>query len=75
MEYEGDGDTNYNWGVRNGPQSLGKETGRVGNRRTCQDHLNYNIIKNNKNTGKSPGDMRRLALSQTPVKDHQLMLV
>ena len=28
-----------------------------------------------KNTEKSPGDLRRLAVTQTPVKDHQLRLV
>ena len=29
------------------------------------------IIENGKNTEKSPEDMRRLAVSQSPVKDHQ----
>ena len=27
------------------------------------------------NTEKSPGDLRRLAVTQTPVKDHQLTLM
>ena len=32
----------------------------------------YSITKIGQNTEKSPGDPRRLAISQTPVKDHQL---
>ena len=39
--------------------------------RTSGDHPNYNIIENGQNTEKSPGDLRRLAVTQTPVKDHQ----
>ena len=35
------------------------------------DHPNYNIIENGQNTEKSPGDLRRLAVTQTPVKNHQ----
>ena len=43
--------------------------------RTCGDHPNYIIIDNGQNTVKSPGDLRRLAITQTPVKDHQLKLM
>ena len=43
--------------------------GRVG------DHPNYRIAENGQNTEKSPGDLRRLALTQTPVEDHQLTLM
>ena len=35
---------------------------------------NYYIIENGQNTEKSPGDLRSLAVTQTPVKDHQLKL-
>ena len=31
----------------------------------------YSIIENGENTEKSPGDLRRLSVTQTPVKDHQ----
>ena len=31
--------------------------------------------KNGQNTEKSPGDLRRLAVTQTPVKDHQITLI
>ena len=44
-------------------------------RGTIQDHPNYNIVTISQNTEKSSGDLRRLAVTQTPVKDHQLMLV
>ena len=50
-------------------------TGRLGSWRTSGNHLNYSIIENGQNTEKSPGDLRRLAVTQTPVKDHQLMLM
>ena len=33
------------------------------------------ITKNGQNTEKSPGDLRRLAVTQTPVKNHQLKLM
>ncbi len=39
------------------------------------DHLNYSIIEIGQNTEKSPGDFRRLAVTQTPVNDHQLTLM
>ena len=39
------------------------------------DHLNNSIIENSQNTEKSSGDLRRLAVTQTPVKNHQLMLM
>ena len=29
------------------------------------------LIKDDQNTEKSPGDLRRLAVTQTPVKNHQ----
>ena len=39
------------------------------------DHPNDSIIENGKNTEKSPGDLRRLAVTKTPVKNHQLTLM
>ena len=36
---------------------------------------NDSIIENGQNTKKSPGDLRRLAVTQTPVKNHQLTLM
>ena len=39
------------------------------------DHPNYSIVENGQNTEKSPGDSRRLVVTQTPVKDHHLKLM
>ena len=50
-------------------------TGKVGNNRTSGDHPNCCIIENNQNTEESPRDLRRQAVTQTPMKDHRLTLV
>ena len=47
----------------------------VGNRRTNQNHPNYNIIEISQNTEKSTGDPNGLVIKQTTVKDHHLILV
>ena len=39
------------------------------------DHPNDSVIKIGQNMEKSPEDLRRLAVTKTSVKDHQLMLV
>ena len=52
-----------------------KGTGGLGNLRITGDHSSYFIIVINQNTEKSPGDLRRLAVTQTPLKDHQLTLM
>ena len=75
MEHESDGDTNCNWCTWYSHQRIGKGTGRIGNKNTSGDHPNNSTVKIGQNTEKSPGDLRRLAVTQTPVKDHQLMLV
>ena len=46
-----------------------------GSWRTSGDHPNYYVIENGQNTEKSPGDLRTLTFTQTPVKDHQLTLI
>ena len=43
--------------------------------RTSGDHPNDSIIKNGLNTKKNPEDLKRLAVNQTLVKTHQLMLM
>ena len=52
-----------------------KVTGGLGSWRTTGDHPDYYIIENVQNTETSPGDLRRLAVTQTRMKDHQLMLM
>ena len=43
------------------------ETGRLGKKRTSEEHPNYSFINIGQNTEKSAGDLRRVALTQTPV--------
>ena len=75
IEHEGDSDPNGNWYIWNNPQRIGKGTGRLGNKRINRVHPDYSIIKIGQNTEKGTGDLRRLAVTQTPVKNPQLMLV
>ena len=42
---------------------------------TSGAHQNYSIIKIGQNAGKSPENLRRLAVTQTTMRNHQLMLV
>ena len=73
MEDESNGKTNFNWCTWNHPKWFGKRAGGVRNRTTNGDHPNSSII--GQNTEKSPGDLSRLAVTQTPMKDHQVTLV
>ena len=53
------------WGMRRG-------VGGLGNKRTSGDHPNYSIIEIDQITEKSPGDLKRLAVTQTQVRNHPL---
>ena len=75
MEHEGDDDTSCNWYTRSNPQKLTKKIERLINQRTSRDHPEYGIMKIDRNTKKSPGDLKRLAISQTPGLNHPLTLV
>ena len=68
MEHDSDNYTNCDRCFR-------YSNGRLGSWRTSRDHPNYSIIENGHNTEKSHGDLRRLAVTQTLVKDHQLTLM
>ena len=50
-------------------------TERLRIQRTSGDHPNYGIIKIGQNTEKIHRDLRRLAVTQTSVKNHQLTLI
>ena len=52
-----------------------KGTGRLGNKRTSGDHPNIYTIENDQNTDMSAENLRRLAVTQISVKDHQLTLM
>ena len=49
-----------------GALRINKGAGGFGNKRTSRDHPNYSIIKISQNAEKSPGDLRRLAVTQNP---------
>ena len=71
MKHEGNDDTNSIWWTQNNRQRLGKCTGRFWIQRASRDHPDYSIVKIGQNTEKSPGDLIRLSITQTPVKGHQ----
>ena len=48
--------------------------GGLGNKRMSRECPNYSIVEISQNTEKGPGDLR-LTVTQTPVENHQLMLV
>ena len=49
--------------------------GGLGYEGTSGDHPNYAIIEIGQNSEKSARDLRSLAVTQTPVIDHQLKLM
>ena len=55
-------------------QSIGTGSGGLGNKTTSGDHPNYSIVVISQNTKKSPGDLKRLVVTETSVENHQLML-
>ena len=75
MEHESDGDTNSNLCARYSHETIGKGTGKIGNKNMSGDHPNNSTVEIGQNTEKSPGDLKRLAVTKTPEKDPQLMLV
>ena len=75
MEHERDVDIGRKWSARYSHQSIATETGRLGNKRMSRDHSRYSIIEVGQNTEKSPGDLRTLAVTRTPLRNYQLTLV
>ena len=75
MEHESDGYTNHDWYFWYSHQRIFKETGGIENKRTSEDNPNNYINDISQNTEKSPGDLSRLAITQTQMKVHQLMLM
>ena len=69
-EHESDCDTNCNQCTLYSNQMIGKGTRGIENKRTSGDHPNYSIIEIGQNTEKSPGDLRRHGVIQTPVEDN-----
>ena len=75
MEHDSDCDTNCNWFTRYIYQRISTETGGLEDKRTSGNHQYDSIIEIGQNTKKSTGDLRRLAVTQIPVVNHQLTLV
>ena len=63
------------WWTWNAPRRFGNKTGEIKNQRKNGDDQDHRIIKIGYNMQKSPEDLIRLAVIQTPEKDHQLMLM
>ena len=74
VEHESDVDTNYNWRSWYNHQRIDTGTAGLGNNRTSRDHPNYSIIKISQNTDENSGDLRRLTVTQTPVRNYRLTL-
>ena len=75
MKHEGDGDSNCVLCIWNDPKTVKKKTREIGNQEENRNQPDNWIVEIGKNTEKSHGDLRRLVVTQTPVKDHQLKLV
>ena len=67
VEHENDGYTNCNWCSWYSHQRISKKTRGNGNKRTSGDNPNYSIVEIGQNTEKSPGDLRRLVVTETPM--------
>ena len=75
MENESDGNTNFNWCARYSRQKIGTETRGLEKKKTIGDNPNNSIVEIGQNTEKSPGDLRRLSVTQTLVINHALIHV
>ena len=75
MQHKSDGHTIRYWWTRYSHQRISTGIGKLENKKTRGDYSNYSIVKIAQNTEKSPGDLRRLSATKTPVEDHRLMLV
>ena len=73
IENKSDVDTNCNWYTRYSREMI--STRGLRNKRTSRDHPKYTIVNISQNTEKSAEDLRRLAVTQTQVKNHHLALV
>ena len=61
--------------ARGSHEMIDKGTGGLGNKRTSRDHPNYSTVMIGQDTEKSPGYLMKLAVTQTTMEDHQLMMV
>ena len=72
MEHESNDCANCDWCFRHNNKRIIKSPGGLGSWRAGRDYPNDSIAENSQNPETSPGDLQRLAVTQTPVKKHQL---
>ena len=72
MKHESYGDNNCNWCPWYSHQKIGKMTRRLEKNRTSRDNSNSSLAEIGQNTKKNTGNLRRLVVTETPLKDHQL---
>ena len=75
VEHERDDYTNCNWFSCYNHQRISSRTGGFRNNRTGGDCPIFCRVKIYQDTEKSPGDLRRLAVTQTVVENHLLRLL
>ena len=75
VKHEGDGDISSIVGPWNNPWEPGNETWRTGDYKKNWNYTSHSTTKISQDTEKSLGDLRRLAVTYTPVKSHLLELV
>ena len=56
-------------------QKLGRKTGGILNQMKNQDHTDYRMVNIGQYTEESPRYLKKLAIIQTPVNNHQLTLM
>ena len=64
-----DSDTNWNWCSWYSHQRIVTRSGKIENKRTSGEYTNYSTLEIGQNTEKSSGELRRLAVTQTPVRN------
>ena len=75
MEHQSDDCTNCDWCFWHNNYRIIKGPGGFGSWQTGRDYPNDSVTENGQNTEKSLGHLRRLTVTQTPVKNHQLTLM
>ena len=75
MEHESNDCANCDWCFSHNKKRIIKRPEGLGSWRTGRDNPNDSIAENSQNAETSPGYLRRLAVTQTPVKNHQLTLM
>ena len=71
MKHENDSDSICNSCAQYSYQMFGTRSEGLGNKRTSGDHPKDSIIKIGQNTEKCPGDLRRLVVTQTQMRNHR----